>query len=144
MNGEMRTARPPRGWVMTDRGGHVPSENTYIDKEWLLPQLHREVEKELGRPVEIGLLAEVVDEIYPGQEIEWSGSGKIEVWVSRRAMAAFERRSEVRSRAEQEAYVRARRAEREQWLAERREDIRHGRTGRKQDWSPRGAIPGED
>ena len=140
---EAEPARHPRGWVKTDRGGYVPSEYTYIDKEGMLPALHREVEKALGRPVEIGLLTQVVDEIYPNQEIEWSGSGKIEVWVSRRAMAAFDHRSGVRSRAEQEAYVRARQAEREQWLAERREAIRHGRTGRKQDWSPRGVIPGE-
>lgn len=153
VNGDIVTnpekMKPPDGWILTERGGHIPSEEAEISKEPLYEYVLDAVSKELGRPVPEEMVDAIIDREYPKDYIYWSGSGHSEVWVSPQAMKEFEeeneRRRQKRAKMTDEQRRQAREAREREEEARRqaiRDDIAKGKYGSKQDWSPRGRIPG--
>lgn len=160
VNGELlwtkKHRKPPRGYVLTDRGGFDPSgQEEELDKENMPEYLAAVLTKELKRPIYPELAKEMLDKIYPKQYIYWtSSSGDTEVWVSKRAFKSYEKKEEERKaqrrlrntaeyRAKEEARRQLEEERRRKEAEERREKIRRGGFPGPKDWSPRGRLPGE-
>jgi len=154
VNGDIRAdIDPPRGYKKTDRGGSIPTADAEIERDSLYDPVHREVEKVIGRPIPEKLVKGIINELYPERYIYWGTSGESTVWVSKEAYKLWEMKEEfqregrsARSQEERAALEEHLRAERARVEAERRQQIRDdiasGKYGTKQDWSPRGEIPG--
>lgn len=155
VNGEIRhDIHPPRGYVLTDRGGRIPVSEAEIQKEDLYDLIHQAVQKAIARPIPMKKIKAIVDKLHPKRYIYSGGSGESEVWVSKKAMKAHEEEKERRLQRSRltpeqlETQKEIRRLERERRAEEHRQQIRdaiaRGEYGAKQDWSPRGEIPGRE
>jgi hypothetical protein len=151
VNGEVRreAIKPPRGWVLTDRGGWAPSgSEEEIGKDDLIVAV--EINLSTPRnPVHPWVIRRVLDRIYPRDYIMWSSdSSDTEIWTTKRALQKYE--------ADQEEHARKREVQRQRQVAEqrqraieqrqreeeeRRAKIKRGGWPRPLDWSPRGIIP---
>jgi hypothetical protein len=162
VNGETapapRDAKPPRGWVQSEGfGGHIyDGGEEEVDKEWLAEVIAGRLTVKLLRPIYPVTVHEVLDLEYPNRQyLLWSSSsGETEIWVSKKAMKAYEKSQEEALTLTREERERRRREElalrRTQEAASRlrldeeaRERLRRGGYPLRQDWSPRGRFPGE-
>lgn len=151
VNGELvwkrNGAKPPRGYIKTEEGGRFNSGNEEIDIDSLAEMTSRLLSQKLD--MDINILSSRIRSIFKshwGRDyISWSSSsGYSEVWVSKKAKNAYERRVEKEAREkelrERQQALEARRREQEA----RREKIRGGKWPSSFDWSPTGRLPGED
>jgi hypothetical protein len=147
VNGEAsrQAMKPPRGWVLTDHGGHMPSgEEVEIDKEWLADPISHILSKKLKTTIDAWTVSRVLDQLWEKNYIYWnSSSGDVDVWVSKRAMRRLEKEQERLEKEREEKHVRAAVEARQRAVEERREKIRRGGWPEPKEWSPRGKMPGE-
>lgn len=134
--------KAPDGYVKTDRGGHIYSEETELDREQFYGPTQHLVELELGRPIPLEQIVKIINKEYPKQWIYWSGSGDSEVWAPASAVEDYENRKRNNRRVTPEEERARREARAEERRQARRRAIEEGKYGAKQDWSPRGQIPG--
>lgn len=140
-----RPVKPPARWVRaTDWGERWLEGYTaeFEKEEWLFEAITPVVSDALERNVPQWLVARIIDvEFNPGKDyISWtSNTGKTEVWVSKRALQAYERAEEermARERAEEEARMREAR-EREQIAQERERQAQEAeRRKSMRNWDP--------
>jgi hypothetical protein len=151
-----KSARPPRGYVKTERGGFDPSgHEAEIERDRLADPIAAELTKKLKRAIYPETVLEILKKIYPKQYIYWGSSGgDTEVWVSKRALKNYEKKEQekeeerrLRNTPEYKAREAERRRleeeERQRAALERQEKIRRGGFPGPKDWSPKGRIPGE-
>ena len=149
VNGELLSegdeeAKPPKDYVETDRGGRIISEETELSREQFYGPAQYEVQRELGRYVPLDQITKIIDKQYPKEYIYWSGSGDSETWALESAVEDYvtRKRDNRRLTPEEERKRMEERAEARR--AARRRSIEEGKFGQKQDWSPRGEIPGSE
>jgi hypothetical protein len=153
VNGELASdLRPPRNYELTDMGGSVPGgTEQYVQKEHLIYSISTVLTKRLKRPIYEYTVEELLNKLYPKDEIAWSSdNGHVEVWASKRAIRKAESDEEREAREKEERYQRMIKQDRQRIEAEkkreaeyRRERIKRGGFPGPKDWSPRGRLPGE-
>lgn len=150
--------KPPRGWVRPENhGGRIyDGGEEEVEMEWLAEVISEQLGNKLLRPVYPGTVLEILVREYGDKHyIVWSSSsGDSEVWVSKKALKAYEKEQEEtatlteegRARRRQEQYehrLAQEAAERRRLEEERRLQTRRGGYPSRQDWSPSGRLPGE-
>lgn len=152
VNGESRmNAKHPARWKLTDMGGRIPSGEEYeFDKGEILETIMPQLTEELKMPVHPTSVRRILNAEFGQRDyIYWtSGSGSSEVWVSPKAMRAYEKELALEEKQKQEARdrkhkeeLRAREEQRQREESERREKIKRGGYPYPTDWSPRGIEP---
>jgi len=152
VNGDLvsrKHQKPPRGWVLTERGGFDPSGmEEEIDLESLIDTLVYQISGRIGRQVDSQIVTNAVAKEYGAKHgyIVWrSSSGDMEVWTSKKALRQHEKEEEERKKAAQERRARELQEERkkeeearEKAREERRQKMRKGGFPGPKDWSPTG------
>lgn len=149
VNGEVaqtkKQAKPPKGWLKTDKGGRFDAGEAEIEKDWLVEPVAR------ASKVHPRIVKRILDQEYPKQHIMWNaGYGEAQVWVSKSAMKRIEKIEEEAAlrKWERESSAAAQRVNmeklaRERALREYQEKVKRGGFPEPRDWSPRGKLPGE-
>lgn len=155
VNGEVtqtkKQAKPPKGWLRTDKGGRFDAGEAEIEKDWLAEPIADAVSRKLKERIHPRIVRRILDHEYPKQHIMWNaGYGNAQVWVSKSAMKRIEKIEEEAAlkKWERESSTAAQRANieklaRERALREHQEKVRRGGYPDPRDWSPRGKLPGE-
>lgn len=155
VNGELvsgRREKPPRGYGLTDMGGHVQDGGEEeLFKEDLVWGIANALTVKLRRPMYEETVSDILDELYPKDYIMWSSdSGHVEIWASKRAIRDAETELERKHRIQDEARAREvaseqkrREEQRKREAAERAEKIKKGGFPGPKDWSPKGRLPGD-
>lgn len=150
VNGESRmSAKHPARWKETDMGGRIPTgHETQFEKGDLVEYLVSQLDEELKVAVHPTTVRRILNAHYGDKDyIFWSSdSGESEVWVSPKALRAYEKEQEEEEKRKQaEELERRRKARieeeerRRKEQAERRERVKRGGFPFPTDWSPRGS-----
>lgn len=143
VNGELRKeASPPRGWVLTDRGGRDPSGSEQeIDKDTLIDMVADELSTK-GRFVHAWVVRRVLDQIYHKDYIMWSsGATDTEIWTTKTALKKYEALQEERAHKREVERQRALREAHQREKEERQAKIKKGGWPTPLEWSPTGELP---
>lgn len=155
VNGEIvqkkKQAKPPKGWLKTDKGGRFDAGEAEIEKDWIVEPVAQAASRKLKERIHPRIVKRILDQEYPKQHIMWyAGYGEAQVWVSKSAMKRIEKIEEEAAlkKWERESSAAAQRQNmeklaRERALREYQEKVRRGGFPEPRDWSPRGKLPGE-